>query len=177
MKYNEKDVDELYQENLTAAQKLLASLPVAQGRQPTAKGLNGWVYEQTIRYCLCEELKKLGIAPTIEEQVPLHGRTKVDMLVGNVAIEIKALGIFGNDSRKYSGYRAKAEQNGWSYFYVTRVENYKPYRAAMQSAFGEESAFFLDTPGEWERFVKEVLKNYEGHNNRLHRIAKRPGSR
>jgi hypothetical protein len=160
MKYNENEVDKLYQENLTAARNLLASLPVAEGRQPTTKGLNGWVYEQTIRYCLCEELKELGIAPIIDEQVPLYGRTKVDILLGKAAIEIKALGIFGNESRKYTGYRAKAEENGWSYFYMTRGESYGPYRAAMQSTFGEERAFFLDTPGEWERFVKEILKNY-----------------
>jgi len=25
-----------------------------------------------------------------------------------------------------------------------------------------ERAFFLDTQGDWERFVKEVLKSYEG---------------
>jgi hypothetical protein len=161
MKYDENDVDKLYKENLSAARKLLASLPVAEGRQPTTKGLNGWVYEQTIRHCLFEELKESGITPTIEEQVPLHGRTKVDMLVGKVAIEIKALGIFGNDARKYSGNRVKAEESGWSYFYVTRGESYSPYRAAMQSTFGKERAFFLDTPGDWERFVKEVLRNYE----------------
>jgi hypothetical protein len=161
MKYDENEVDKLYQENLSAARKILASLPVAEGRQPTTKGLNGWVYEQTIRHCLCDELKELRLTPTIEEQVPLHGRTKVDMLVGKVAIEIKALGIFSNDARKYSGYRVRAEENGWSYFYVTRGESYSPYRFAMQSTFGEERAFFLDTPGDWERFVKEVLKNYE----------------
>lgn len=160
MKYDENEVDKLYQENLSAAQNLLASLPVAEGRQPTTKGLNGWVYEQTIRYCLYEELKGLGLTPTIKEQVPLHGRIKVDMLVGKVAIEIKALGIFGNVGQKYGRYRVKAEENGWSYFYVTRGESYSPYRVAMQSIFGEERAFFLDTPTEWERFVKEVLKNY-----------------
>jgi hypothetical protein len=160
MKYDENKVDQLYTESLSAAQDLLASLPVAEGRQPTTKGLNGWVYEQTIRYCSCEELTALGITPTMKEQVPLSGRVKVDLLVGMVAIEIKALGIFGNEARKYSGYRVKAENNGWSYFYFTRGESYSPYRIAMQSAFGKERAFFLDTPGDWERFVKEVLKNY-----------------
>ena len=92
--------------------------------------------------------------------MPLYGKAKVDLLVGKVAVEIKALGIFGNEARKYSRYRVKAEENGWSYFYVTRGESYIPYRIAMQSTFGEERAFFLDTQGDWERFVKEVLKNY-----------------
>jgi hypothetical protein len=159
MKYDEKKVDTLFTASLSTAHNLLASLPVAQGRQPTTKGLNGWVYEQTIRYCLCEELAELGLSPTVKEQVPLRGRVKVDLLVGAVAIEIKALGIFGKEAPKYSGYRVAAETSGWSYFYVTRGESYRPYRAAMQSAFGEERTFFLDTPGNWERFVTEVLKN------------------
>ncbi|OHB82607.1 MAG: hypothetical protein A3J73_05030 [Planctomycetes bacterium RIFCSPHIGHO2_02_FULL_38_41] len=49
MKYNEHAVEKLYQENLNAARRLLASLPVAEGREPNTKGLNGWVYEQTVR--------------------------------------------------------------------------------------------------------------------------------
>lgn len=161
MKYNEREIEKIYQENLSVARQLLASLSVAEGREPTTKGLNGWVYEQTIRHCLCEELKELGITPTIKEQVPLHGRTKVDLLVGKVAIEIKALGLFGNDSRKYTGYRAKAEENSWSYFYLTREESYRPYRVAMQSTFGDERAFFLDTEGDWERFVSKIINLLE----------------
>lgn len=81
------------------------------------------------------------------------------MLVGRAAIEIKALGIFGNDAQKYSGYRVNAEEKGWSYLYLTSGETNNPYRAAMQATFGEDRAFFLDTPGDWERFVSEVLKN------------------
>jgi hypothetical protein len=159
MKYDEKEIEQLYLESVARAQELLASLPVAQGRRPTTKGLNGWVYEQTILYCLCEELKELGTGLPIEEQVPLCGRAKVDVLVGKAAVEIKALGIFGKDAQKYSGYRVKAEENGWSYFYLTRGESYSPYRISMRATFGEERAFFLDTPGDWERFVREVLKN------------------
>jgi hypothetical protein len=164
MKYDEIEIETLYQENLSIVRQLLASLPVAEGRQPTTKGLNGWVYEQTIRHCLCEELKELRLTPSIDEQVRLYGRTKVDLLVGKVAIEIKALGIFGNDARKYSGYRAKAEVNGWNYFYLTRGESYRPYRVSMQSTFGKERAFFLDTEGDWERFVSEIISNFDpGH--------------
>jgi hypothetical protein len=64
-----------------------------------------------------------------------------------------------NDAQKYSGYRVNAEEKGRSYLYLTRGESYNPYRAAMQATFGEDRAFFLDTPGDWERFVSEVLKN------------------
>ena len=162
MRYDEHEIERLYQENLSAARQLLASLPVAEGREPTTKGLNGWVYEQTICHCLSQELKVLGILPSIAEQVPLYGRVKIDLLVGRVAIEIKALGSFGDDAKKYSGYRTKVEQKGWVYCYLTRGETYRPYRLATEEAFGKERAFFLDTQGDWERFVKEVLKSCEG---------------
>ena len=50
MKYDENAIESLYQQNLITARQQLASLPVAEGREPNIKGLNGWVYEQTIHY-------------------------------------------------------------------------------------------------------------------------------
>ncbi|MGA3207131.1 MAG: hypothetical protein ABSE05_04850 [Syntrophales bacterium] len=165
MRYDELEIKRLYKENLSAAEQLLASLPVAEGRKPTTKGLNGWVYEQTICHCLLQELKVLGIVPSkedIKEQVTLYGRAKIDLLIGRVAIEIKAGGSFGDDAKKYSAYRTKVEQKEWVYCYLTGGETYPPYRLATEKAFGKERAFFMDTPGDWERFVKEILKNYKG---------------
>jgi hypothetical protein len=161
MEYDENQIEKLYQENLSAARQALALLSVAEGREPTTKGLNGWVYEQTIRYCLSQELIVLGSFLIINEQVPLYGRTKIDLLVGRVAVEIKALGSFGDDARKYRGYRAKVEERGWAYCYLTRSETYNRYRSETVSTFGKERAFFLDTKGDWERFVKEVVKSNE----------------
>lgn len=158
MKYDEEAVEELYQENLTTARKRLASLWVAEGREPNIKGLSGWVYEQAIRYCLLQELQSLGLTPIVSEQVPLFGRARIDLVVGRVAIEIKALGSFGNDTEKYKKYRAKVEERGWNYFYLTRKETYNPYRLEAVSTFGEERAFFLDTEGDWVRFVREVAR-------------------
>lgn len=167
MRYDEAEIERLYQDNLSSARQLLASLQVAEGRNPTTKGLNGWIYEQTIRYCLCQELKEMKKAPTIEEQVTLYGRTKVDLLVGKIAIEVKALGIFGkDDALKYGRNRKKAEENGLMYVYLTRGESYQPYRVAMQSAFGEERSFFLDTEGDWKRFVSEVVRNLTKSHNK-----------
>jgi hypothetical protein len=164
MKYNENTVEKLYQENLDKARQLLASLPVAEGRKPTVTGLNGWVYEQTIRYCLCQELMVLGLSTLVKEQVPLYGRIKgrikVDLLVGNVAIEIKASGSFGDDA-KYRRYRVKVEERGWVYCYLTGSETHKPYHLSTESTFGKKRAFFLNTKGDWERFVREVIKSYK----------------
>lgn len=161
MKYNESEVKKLYLENREAAHQRLACLPVAEGREPNTTGLNGWVYEQTIRYCLCQELKALGLSPHVEEQVPLDGRAKIDLLVGKVVVEIKALGSFGDDAAKYGRYGAKVKEKGWVYFYLTGSETYNPYHLATESAFGRDRAFFLDTDGEWARFVRGVIKSNE----------------
>jgi hypothetical protein len=138
---------------------MLRSLPVAEGRVPDLKGLSGWVYEQTIRYCLCQELVEIGLTPVVKEQVPLYGRIKIDLLVGNVAVEIKALGSFGKASdEKYTKYKTEVEKRGWLYCYLTRSETYKPYRLKSESIFGKEMAFFLDSEGDWPRFVKGVIR-------------------
>lgn len=157
MRYNEAAIDKSYYENLTEARQRLSSLPVVSGRKPNIGGLNGWVYEQTIRYCLSEELKELGLYPNIKEQESLGGRIKIDLLVGKVAIEVKVAGSFGNDDKKYSSYRAKVEEKGWIYYYITRAETCKRYRLATISVFDNEHAFFLDTKGDWQRFVKAVV--------------------
>jgi hypothetical protein len=161
MKYNEDAIDRLYEENLTEARRLLSTLRVVEGRRPSIGGLNGWVYEQTIRYCLLEELMERGQCPTIKEQVSLEGRVKIDLLVGHVAVEVKRAGSFGDDDRKYSSYRARVEGKGWLYFYLTRGETYKPYRLATTSVFGNQHAFFLDTKGDWQRFIEAVADNCE----------------
>ena len=141
-------------------------MPVAEGREPSFTGLSGWIYEQTICYCLSQELKALGIPPSISQQEPLYGRVKIDLLVGRVAIEIKSLGSFGDDAKKYSKYRTKVERKKWVYCYLTRSETYQPYRLAVEEAFGEKRTFFLDTPGDWKRFVEEVLNNNLTTTNR-----------
>lgn len=162
MKYNEDSIKRLYDENLMEAQQRLSSLPIAEGRRPNVGGLNGWVYEQTIRHCLSEELETLGKHPTLSEQVSLYGRVKIDMLIGNIAIEVKKAGSFGGSDSKYSSYRAKVEEKGWIYYYVTGGETHAPYRQETMSVFGSEYAFFLDTKGEWHRFVKSVADNCVG---------------
>jgi hypothetical protein len=88
--------------------------------------------------------------------VPLVGRAKIDLLVGRAAIEIKARGSFGASDAKYSSYRKSVEKQDWVYLYLTMQETHAPYRAATKSAFGSERAFFLDTRGDWRRFVRTV---------------------
>ena len=164
MKYNEQTIESLYQKNLEHARRLLYSLQVAEGseREPHISGLNGWVYEQTIRYCLYQELKLRGLFPRMKEQVAISGRKKIDLLVDKVAIEIKSRGIFHkNDAKKYKDYGTEVGKKGWAYFYLAGRERYKNYRLAVEKAFGKDKAFFLDVSGEWSRFVSEIIKHLE----------------
>ena len=159
-KYRGCDIERIYTENLSIAIDGLKDIPVARGRKPAFQGLNGWVYEQTIRSCLEDELKQIGLMLEIRDQVTLQGRAKVDLFVGTAtAIEIKAGGIFGDDADKYRGYRAIArDTKQWTYLYVTRKETHRPYYEATKQVFGPEAAFFLNEDQGWADFVSAVVQ-------------------
>lgn len=157
MKYTEKEIDAIFTDNLKMATASLSSIPVAMGRPPSFQGLNGWVYEQTIRYCLEDELNLLGVALRISEQFQLKGRARADLLVGNVAIEIKAGGLFGDDSEKYKKYKIITQERNISYIYVTRQESHQPYRLTTQDVFGSDMSFFLTEEESWKNFVMTII--------------------
>jgi len=157
MKYSEKDIDTIFINNLKLANQALAKLPVASGNDPSLRGLNGWVYEQTIRSCILSELDFFSTKLSIEEQFKIIGRATADLLVGNTAIEIKAGGIFGDESDKYTRYKEILTERGFSYLYITKQETHAPYREAMKNAFGEEFCFFLSEENSWNNFVMAVL--------------------
>ena len=157
--FSGRSVWALYESSLRQAKANLAGLKVHSGVQPRFAGLNGWVLEQTIQHCIRREMKAVGVELPINEQVGLGGRAKVDLVVGQVAIEIKAGGLFGlDDVRKYRQYRKLAEQGGYRYMFVTGAESHKPYRDGIIDALGPASVVFLDEPGQWERFVDAVLQ-------------------
>lgn len=163
MKYTEPDIESLYQGALSDAYKRLACVSVARGRSPAVKGLSGWIYEQTIRSCIEDELKDEIDGIEIDEQVSLHGRAKLDLVIGPIAIEIKGGGFFGAlDAEKYRSYRKAVESSGKRYLYLTAHETYQPYRELAADIFGEEYAFFLDSKGSWERFIKTIQKIIKG---------------
>ena len=55
----------------------------------------------------------LGLSPVVKEQTNLYGRVKIDLLVGDrVAIEIKALGSFGDDAVKYEKISSQSRRKG-----------------------------------------------------------------
>jgi|LGVF01.1.fsa_nt_gb hypothetical protein len=161
MKYSEKEIDAIFTENLNLAKQALLNLPVASGEKITLRGLNGWVYEQTIQLCLVDELVQLSKEFPIKEQFKIEGRANADLLVGKAAIEIKAGGIFGEESEKYKKYKAILTERGFSYIYITKQETHEPYRKTMEEAFGEEFCFFLTEENSWNNFVNAVLSTNE----------------
>lgn len=156
--FTNEDVWRLHSESLREAGAALASLAVAEGRAPRLGALSGWVFEQVVRYCLQRELLAAGLGRVeIAEQRALRGRAKVDLVVGRAAIEVKVAGSFGADDLKYADYRSQADQRGWVYFYLTLEESHQLYREATQRVFGADRAFFLDSEGDWPRFVAGVI--------------------
>jgi len=158
MKHSEQSIQSLYETELAEARDRLASLSVAGGRPPIVSGLNGWIYEQTIRSCIECELQEHLPNLNIEEQVRFLKRSKLDLVIGPVAIEVKSAGLFGKaDAEKYRRYRKAVESSGKHYLYITSYETHLPYRELTVEIFGEDRAFFLDSSGSWEKFVKTIL--------------------
>lgn len=156
--YTENQIEKLYDSSYTRAVDKLTQLPVYCGTKPAFGQLTGWVYEQTIQHCIRRELKARKVKAEITEHDNLRGRVKVDLKVNNVAIEIKHSGLFSSDdAAKYREYRKAAGAKGWRYLYVTRGESYSPYRTGIAKALGSENVFFLDTKGDWNRFVRRLV--------------------
>jgi hypothetical protein len=157
--YDEATISELYQRNLDCAKTLLRKLEVFCGNDCEVGGLSGWVFEQTIQYCLQKELKAQGIQQSIREQCGLGGRAKADLAIGSVAIEIKSKGLFGvADVERYGRYKQAATQRGLQYFFLTLEESHQPYRQAITESLGRDNVFFLrNERGDWGRFVNGIL--------------------
>ena len=156
-KYKQNEVWDLFESSLSSAKRKLAQVEVAERRLPTFKALRGWVFEQTIQYCLRNELASDKRKPEWQEQVGLGGRAIVDLLIGNVAIEIKLSGLYDKLAiERYGRYAKLARSKGWSYLYITGEEAYSAYQEGIVRAVGKENAFFLDEPGEWNWFVRRI---------------------
>ena len=154
------DVWRLFESNLQRAKGKLAELPVYCGIQPRFSGLSGWVFEQTIQHCIQRELKARRMSPNVREQVSLGGRTKADLVVGKVAVEIRTSGLFSpSDADRYKRYSKAAETRGFRYVYLTWEENFLPYKRALDKALGRRNVFYLNEDGEWHRFITLLVES------------------
>jgi len=159
MIYDEGKVLRRSESSREAAIRGLHALEVYCGREPHVLGLNGWVFEQTVQSCIKEELEAQQITVEIGEQVPLEGRIKADLAVGTVLIEVKRRGLLGaKDIEKYRAYRQIANASRLEYLYITGQETYQPYRNRTVQALGQENAFFLDSAGDWARFINRLVE-------------------
>ena len=157
--YTESQIDKLFVSNREEAVRKLSELQVHSGRRPTFTGLGGWVYEQTLHYCIKREMQRLKIKAAINEQVTFHSRVKADLTVGKVAVEIKSRGLFdATSAAKYGTYSRAAKEKGYKYLFVTRQENYKPYQKAIRQELGRQNTFFLDVDGDWKRFIERLVE-------------------
>jgi hypothetical protein len=166
--YDGTGIRSIFQQNLESAKSRLAELEVFCGRKADFGGLNGWVFEQTIQYCLRKELDARRLTHDIKEQHTLAGRTKADLLIGGrLAVEIKSRGLFSKSAiDRYRRYSEAAKRSGLVYLFLTASESYRPYRDGIADALGKESVFFLDEEGSWDRFVARVVNELcmdEGH--------------
>lgn len=160
--FNEAKVWALHTSTVRAAKRHLTQLRVYSGNEPTFSGLSGWVFEQTIQYCIKRELRVANVRSEITEQVRFGSRAKADLRIGNVAVEIKLSGLFSKtDIAKYRKYKQAANSMGLEYLFVTGGESYQQYRDGIARVLGQENVFFLDTPNEWKRLIarlKRLLK-------------------
>jgi hypothetical protein len=164
--YKDYEIIQNYEDNLEEAKTKLKSLSWYNGQEIKATGLNGWVFEETIQYCLKEEFLKLGKLYKIETQIKLGNRAVVDLGINNpandlkVLIEIKLSGLFSpNGLAKYIKNKIIANKQGVEYLYITGYETCKPYKLNTQTEFGNDNSFFLNDGSslEWERFVNRII--------------------
>ncbi len=156
--FNEAKIWQTYKQNLQQAKDKLAELEVFCNHAPRFAGLGGWIFEQTIQFCLRKELESLHIHVEFREQIPLIQRAKADLGVGNLAIEIKSAGLFGkHEAERYGEYKKAAAAKGLEYLFVTSGESCDSYRQGIITAVGLDNVFFLDDPKDWGRLVARVV--------------------
>lgn len=147
----------IYTCNLQEAMDKLAELEVFCNHAPHFAGLGGWVFEQTIQFCVRKELKARRIQAAFREQIPLIGRVKADLGIGNLAIEIKSAGLFSKeDANRYGRYKTAAAGKGLDYLFFTSGESCDIYREGIIKAVGADNVFFLDGTRDWGRFVSRI---------------------
>ena len=158
--YDEEQVLRLCESSRTAAIRALTKIRIFCGTEPSFSGLGGWVFEQTVQYCLRKELNaRRAQVATIAEQGKVGSRIRADLLVGRAAVEIKQSGLYSSSAiAKYGQYRRAANAQGLEYLFITGGERYQPYRDGITKALGKENVFFLDQNGDWKRFVARVIQ-------------------
>jgi len=155
--FTSKKIWALYEQSCADGIRRLKKIPVFCGADPEFRGLSGWVFEKTIRFCLEMELKAAKVKIPIAEQFKLGSRAKADLCIGPVLVELKLSGFFSGDaSEKYRRYRAQAARDGYSYLFFSGMESHLPYRGIAKKTFGANNTFYLDSSKDWQNFIRRV---------------------
>ena len=158
--FNEDKIEKLFQKNKDLALEQLKDLAIYcdNSNNIIIPGLNGWLYEQTIQYCIRKELKNKGLKATIVEQAKLDSRKKVDLQINdNIAIEVKYTGLFHpKDIDKYKENKKTSNKNKVTYLFLSGWEGSNNYRKRIKSSLGKNNAFYIDEEGEWNRFMNTI---------------------
>ena len=95
-------------------------------------------------------------AEPLLEQVGLGGRTRVDLLVGSTAIEIKTSGLFGLDEiDRYKKCQSLAAAKAYRYVLLSRGET--TYRTGLLEALGIDNVILLEEEGgAWKRLIRII---------------------
>lgn len=92
-------------------------------------------------------------------RVQLLPKVKADLQIDRAVVEVKQSGMFEPAAiEKYGKYRQVANRMGMDHLFITLGERYQPYRQGITKILGVENTFFLDTRGEWKRFVKRIVQ-------------------
>ncbi len=163
MKFDNAGVHDLFKRSLKQAETALEAVSVWNGARPAFSGLSGWVFEQTVQWCLRQEASSAGVHLALSQHERLRPKVLVDLVVQRedgtrIFIEIKARGLFSmNDAEKYKNHAGNARAQKSEFLFLTLGESYEPYADAIRGAIGSENCFFLDRDGDWARFVGHVL--------------------
>jgi len=176
MIYNEKNILEIYNNNIIEAKNKLKELSFYCQKEVKFKGLTGWVFEQTIQKCISEEFMQLNNDYIIDEQFKLSNlsekkksRGEVDLIINNenrnVLIEIKYSGFYNRNSettyQKYfniiNEYNLNNE-NKYYYIFLSGKESYYRYKGISKKVFGENNVFYLDEKNSWKMFTDKIVK-------------------
>jgi hypothetical protein len=161
MKLDEETITKDYESKVDELSALLMSNVYDSNNKLS---ISGWVFEQVIYDSIKKELGNVDIQSQVrlldEEGKPVPF-VKVDLMVDNIYIELKAFGLIGKRNevfKKYNGYREKAEANGCQYFILSGKDTKNWKKVTKENM---ENVFFLDDPGGWKNFIEALKEKRE----------------
>lgn len=158
MIYSECILELNYLDNLSNAKQALLDLDFIGKDISDYNLLKVWVFEQTIRQCLREELINKNMIYDFNHNTTLTKIASIDLIVGKVAIEMRIIGLFEEELEHYAKLKIAINNKGLDYLYIALNESYSPFKASANKIFGDDKTFYLNEANSWRRFVNKVVE-------------------